>query len=78
MFWALNGATRRPSLASHRHRPAVTMLLPASDVVPATNSAPPLTACSVDAPGLTSMLTGRLTGQSTGPPMRLRRHPLTG
>src|SRR4051794_374549 len=37
MFCALNGATRRPCRASHRQIPAVTTLLPASDVVPATS-----------------------------------------
>src|SRR3954471_9874082 len=37
MFCALNGATRRPCRASHRQTPAVTTLLPASDVVPATS-----------------------------------------
>ena len=40
MFCALNGATRTPWRASHRHSPAVSTLLPASDVVPATSSAP--------------------------------------
>ena len=40
MFWALNGATLTPCLASQRHSPAVRTLLPASDVVPATRSAP--------------------------------------
>jgi hypothetical protein len=40
MFWALNGATFTPRLASQRHRPAVTTLLPASEVVPATSSPP--------------------------------------
>jgi hypothetical protein len=39
MFCALNGATRRPRRASHRQIPAVTRLLPASDVVPATRIA---------------------------------------
>src|SRR5665647_3935227 len=38
MFCALNGATDTPLRASHRHSPAVTRLLPASDVVPATSS----------------------------------------
>ena len=40
MFCALNGATRTPRRASARHRPAVSTLFPASDVVPATSSAP--------------------------------------
>src|SRR5262249_60718376 len=43
MFCALNGATRTPRRYSHRQIPAVSTLLPASEVVPATNS-PPLTA----------------------------------
>ena len=42
MFWALNGATRTPCLASQRHSPAVSTLFPASEVVPAT-SRPPFT-----------------------------------
>ena len=37
MFWALNGATRTPWRASQRQIPAVTTLLPASEVVPATS-----------------------------------------
>jgi len=41
MFWALYGATRTPRRANARHRPVVTTLFPASDVVPATSS--PLT-----------------------------------
>src|SRR5579862_3389639 len=40
MFWALNGATETPCRASHRHTPATRALLPASDPVPATSSAP--------------------------------------
>ena len=40
MFCALNGATLMPRRASHRHSPAVSTLFPASDVVPATSSAP--------------------------------------
>src|SRR5436305_6901535 len=40
MFCALNGATDTPWRTSQRQRPAVTTDLPASDVVPATSSAP--------------------------------------
>jgi hypothetical protein len=40
MFCALNGATATPRRASHRHTPATSALLPASDVVPATSNAP--------------------------------------
>ena len=40
MFCALKGATFTPSRASHRHSPAVSTDLPASEVVPATSSAP--------------------------------------
>src|SRR3954452_4223920 len=40
MFCALNGATRMPLRAKSRHRPATTIDLPASDVVPAISSAP--------------------------------------
>ena len=36
MFCALNGATFTPARDSARHRPVVTTLLPASEVVPAT------------------------------------------
>ncbi len=36
MFWALNGATRMSRRASTRHRPVVTTVLPASEVVPST------------------------------------------
>jgi hypothetical protein len=36
----LNGATAKPCLASHRHIPAVTTDLPASDDVPAISSDP--------------------------------------
>ncbi len=43
MFWALNGATRTPRRASQRHSPAASTLLPASEVVPATRSAPLVT-----------------------------------
>ena len=46
MFWALNGATRTPCLASQRHSPAVSTLFPASEVVPAT-SRPPFTGGSL-------------------------------
>src|SRR3954453_18891346 len=40
MFCALNGATRIPLRDNSRHRPATTIDFPASDVVPATRSAP--------------------------------------
>src|SRR5690242_4463733 len=40
MFCALSGATRSPLRVSSRHRPATTIDLPASEVVPATSSAP--------------------------------------
>src|SRR4030088_2532552 len=40
MFCALNGATRIPLRASRRHSPATTIDFPASEVVPATSSAP--------------------------------------
>jgi hypothetical protein len=40
MFWALNGATETPWRRSQRHSAAVITLLPASDAVPATSSAP--------------------------------------
>jgi hypothetical protein len=40
MFWALYGDTRTPRRAKARHRPVVTTLFPASDVVPATSSDP--------------------------------------
>ena len=36
MFCALNGATRTPRRASARHRPVVTTVFPASEVVPST------------------------------------------
>ena len=39
MFCDLNGATFTPRGRSARHSPVVTMLLPASEVVPATSSA---------------------------------------
>ena len=41
MFCALNGATLTPRRYSHRQIPAVSTLLPASEVVPATSSPPP-------------------------------------
>src|SRR4029450_6229867 len=47
MFCALNGATRIPLRANSRHSPATTIDFPASDVVPATSSAPLL--CRADA-----------------------------
>ncbi len=40
MFCALNGATFTPCRASHRHSPATSTLLPASEAVPATSSVP--------------------------------------
>ena len=40
MFWALNGATLTPWRRSQRMMPATMTLLPASEVVPATSSAP--------------------------------------
>ena len=40
MFCALNGATATPRRASHRQIPATSALLPASEVVPATSTAP--------------------------------------
>src|SRR4051794_41046946 len=40
MFWALKGATRIPLRANSRHSPATTIDFPASEVVPATSSAP--------------------------------------
>src|SRR5215217_3747499 len=40
MFCALNGATRIPLRDNSLHRPATTIDFPASDVVPATSSAP--------------------------------------
>ena len=43
MFCDLNGATFRPRRANARQSPVVTMLLPASEVVPATRSAPVIT-----------------------------------
>ncbi|CAM5583601.1 hypothetical protein SNARM312S_04026 [Streptomyces narbonensis] len=42
MFCPLNGATFTPLRTSQRQMPAVTTLLPASDVVPATRRPPPL------------------------------------
>ena len=44
MFCALKGATLTPCRTSHRQIPAVTTLLPASEVVPATSSPPPIPA----------------------------------
>jgi hypothetical protein len=44
MFCALNGATLTPRRHSHRQMPAVTTLLPASEVVPATKIPPTFTA----------------------------------
>jgi hypothetical protein len=44
MFCALNGATRTPRRRSQRQIPAVSTLLPASEVVPATSN--PLTPAS--------------------------------
>ncbi|CAM5432165.1 hypothetical protein STANM309S_04968 [Streptomyces tanashiensis] len=41
MFCPLNGATLMPCRTSQRQMPAVTTLLPASDVVPATSSPHP-------------------------------------
>ena len=38
MFCALYGATRTPRRASHRHSPVTSVVLPASDVVPAISS----------------------------------------
>src|SRR5687768_6334990 len=40
MFCALKGATPIPRRASARHRPVVMVVLPASDVVPATKIEP--------------------------------------
>ncbi len=40
MFWALNGATDTPSRCSRRQIPAVSRLLPASELAPATSSEP--------------------------------------
>src|SRR5215468_5422003 len=40
MFCALNGATFTSCRASHRHNPATSTLLPASEPVPATSSVP--------------------------------------
>src|ERR1700733_10781900 len=40
MFWPLNGATATPRRAKSRHRPVVTVDLPASDAVPHTMIAP--------------------------------------
>jgi hypothetical protein len=40
MFCALNGATRAPPRANNRHRPATNTDFPASELVPATSSAP--------------------------------------
>ena len=49
MFCALNGATFTPRRANARHSAVVTMVLPASDVVPATSSA--AHAASLERPG---------------------------
>ncbi len=43
MFCALNGATLTPWRTSQRQIPAVTTLLPASEVVPATSRPPFMT-----------------------------------
>lgn len=40
MFCGLNGATRTPPRRARRHRPATSVLLPASDVVPWIISVP--------------------------------------
>ena len=40
MFCALNGATETPWRTSERQMPATSALFPASEVVPATSSAP--------------------------------------
>ncbi len=40
MFWPLKGATRTPRRARRRHSPATIVVLPASEVVPQTISAP--------------------------------------
>ena len=52
MFCALNGATFTPCRASHRHSPATSTLLPASDPVPATSSVPFTAAGYPGRPGL--------------------------
>ena len=49
MFCALNGATPMPRRANARHSAVVTIVLPASDVVPATSSA--LTGASLGSGG---------------------------
>ena len=63
MFWALNGATRTPRRWSQRQMPAVTTLLPASEVVPAT-SRPPFIAGAGD---------GRTRRRPRAPPRRYPR-----
>ena len=50
MFCALNGATATPRRRSHRQIPATSALLPASEVVPATSSAPRTAAPYVEFP----------------------------
>ncbi|GGS99019.1 hypothetical protein GCM10010176_048780 [Nonomuraea spiralis] len=56
MFWALKGATRTPLRASQRQIPAVTTLLPASDVVPATSIAPVTCAAFMRSPYMSPKL----------------------
>ena len=46
MFCALNGATRTPRLANARHSAVVTIVFPASDVVPAMRRAPVIRAAN--------------------------------
>src|SRR4051794_41192817 len=76
MFWALNGATETPSRTSHRQMPAVTTHLPASEVVPAINTAP-LTRTSLVAPAARpSGRTPPRDGPPADPPTAiLRRSP---
>src|SRR6185312_17364647 len=52
MFCALNGATATPRRTSQRQIPATSALLPASDVVPATRSAPRTAAPYVGEPAV--------------------------
>src|SRR5690606_6290728 len=52
MFWLLNGATLRPRRANARQSPVVTMLFPASEVVPATRRAPRVMAAAYRRPDL--------------------------
>src|ERR1700752_1783445 len=69
MFCALNGATRMPLRANSRHRPATTIDFPASDVVPATSSAPLIFSARADAKapfsaacrGLLRLLAGKVS-----------------